>query len=673
MSTVANTSRTQEHEEVAQSDSSRCFGLRARAFLVGIPAVVAISVMSVYGDLVTKTVQFGVLQLAPPAIVGLLLLVLLNKGCSRIARRELLNAADILIVYTMMLVGVMVSTRGAMEKVIPALAFLPYHSNASMRYNDLVTRYLPKWLLPFTPTAQTACPTGLREYYEGLARGSHIPWTAWAGPLVAMFVLVGFVAWAYVCLSALIRRQWMDNERLSFPLTALPVAIIRDELDGKPFLRNAVMWAGFAVPGLVFLFNGLNANIPAVPGVTLIYSINSMVSTYPWNQIVNTLLCVSFAAIGFAYLLPNDLLFSLWFFFILTRIEDITLAAFGTPVQRMGSHDASIFTGHQAMAAYIVLIVSYVVLGKSHYSAVFRTAFTKTKVLDDSGEMLSYRSAIIGLLAAFAGVVVWLSIAGMSPWLATSVMGIYIFFVSVIMSRAVNEAGLLITETSFLPTQMIQLVVPMSSWGPQNITFTGFVNTVFARELRGVLLSPLMDSQKMASDIRMKQRSLLLPFVAAGVVAFAVSAVAFLYLSYTRGQLLLYDYPDGNAGNMYWHAAAAIVGMAPPLDHIAYIGFGIGTVFTGMLLRLRTLLPWFPLNPLAYAVAPTWAMNCLWFPCLVAWIIKVPVMRYGGVAMFQRLRPFMLGMILGEFTIAMLWALLSAPAIGLSAPVFPWP
>ena len=66
-------------------------------------------------------------------------------------------------------------------------------------------------------------------------------------------------------------------------------------------------------------------------------------------------------------------------------------------------------------------------------------------------------------------------------------------------------------------------------------------------------------------------------------------------------------------------------------------------------------------------------MLVLWFPCLIAWLIKVPVMRYGGMALYRRLRPFMLGMILGEFTMAMLWAVLSTPAIGLSAPNFPWP
>jgi hypothetical protein len=45
-----------------------------------VPLVVAISFISVFADMVSQRVQFGVLQLAPPAITGLFLLVLVNMG-----------------------------------------------------------------------------------------------------------------------------------------------------------------------------------------------------------------------------------------------------------------------------------------------------------------------------------------------------------------------------------------------------------------------------------------------------------------------------------------------------------------------------------------------------------------------------------------------------------------
>lgn len=659
--------------EAAEAAPAPRFGLRARALIVGIVLVAAISTISVYGDMVSKSVQFGVLQLAPPAVVGLFLLTLANRGLSRWLGRTLLNAGDILVIYTMMLVGVMISTRGAIEKIIPPLTYLPYHATVTNNFNALITRHLPHWMLPFVPGPNSACPDGLKAYYEGLQHGQSIPFGAWVGPLLAMFVLVACVIWVFICLSVLLRRQWMDNERLGFPLTTLPVALIRNEIDGKPFLRNPAVWGGFLVPAVVFTINGIHANYPSLPDLPLSFNISSLLTIPPWSQMDTLFLECSFAAIGFAYFLPNDLLFSLWFFFLLSRLQDLIMAYNGIAPVSIGTHNARVFTGYQAAGAYIVLVGSYIILGRQYFSNVFRTAFTRRKTLDDSDEMLSYRTAIIGIVVGFAGIVAWLTIAGMSPLLAAAIMGIYLFFIAVIMTRAVNEAGLLMTETSFLPQHLVQLVFPASSWGATNLSLNAVVNTAFVRDLRGVMLSPLTDSQKMAGDLRLRMRSLLAPFLTAFVVAFVVASFVFLSVNYRFGDVSLYQYPDGNASNMYNRAASQITHMALPVDSTAVSGLGIGLVATLALVRLRTLIPWFPLHPLAYAIAPTWAMIVLWFPCLVAWMIKAPVMRYGGMPVYRRLRPFMLGMILGEFTMAMVWALLSIPAIGLSAPDFPWP
>lgn len=470
----------------------------------------------------------------------------------------------------------------------------------------------------------------------------------------------------------LLRRQWQDNERLVFPLTALPLALIRDELDGQPFLRNRVMWMGFFFVAIIYTINGIHVNYPAFPEITLRYNISALLTTPPWNQMDYLLVFVTFAAIGFAYLLPNDLLFSLWFCFLFTRIEDVIMVLMGGTPTSIGSHNARVLTGYQAAGAYFVLIGSYLVLGRHYFADVWRTAFTRNKTLDDSTEILPYRTAILGVIGGFAGIVAWLTIAGMSPWLAASIMGIYIFFISIVMTRAVNEAGLLMTETSFLPTHLIQLASPVTNWGAQNITLTAVVNCAFVRDTRGLLLTPLMDAQKLAGELKVRNRSLLAPFIIAAVIAFVVASIAFLHSAYTVGMLNEYEYPDRNAGDLYRQAVAAITGLARPADNVARGGLALGIVVTLALVRLRTLFPWFPLHPLAYAIAPTYAMLVLWFPCLIAWIIKTPIMRYGGVVLYRRVRPFMIGMILGEFTMAMIWAVLTTKAFGLTAPDFPY-
>ena len=42
----------------------------------------------------------------------------------------------------------------------------------------------------------------------------------------------------------------------------------------------------------------------------------------------------------------------------------------------------------------------------------------------------------------------------------------------------------------------------------------------------------------------------------------------------------------------------------------------------------------------------------------MAWILKLVIVGYGGVRLYQMAKPFFLGMILGEVTVAGLWAII---------------
>lgn len=650
------------------------FGLRARALVVAIPLLAAICFVSVYADMVSKTVQFGVLQLAPPAVAALFFLALLNRGLARLFRRDLLSRADILIVYVMLLVGVMVSTRGVVEKVIPPLAYLPYYAKETNQFHEYITRHLPAWAVPYTPSAALTLPDTIRRYYEGLRPGETIPFHIWVGPLLAWFVLVGCAIIVFLSLATILRRRWMDDERLTFPLTRLPLAIINDEIEQQPFLRNRVMWFGFSVPVVVFLMNGLNANFPNVPNLILDFDITPLLTQRPWSEMDAIRLWLSLAAVGFAYFLPGDLLFSLWFFFLLTRAQDVVAVLLGGQPESITTHNARIWTGYQAAGAYLVLIAAQLKIGWPYFRQVWQTAFSRdAKPLDDSGELLGYRAAFFGLFFGFAGIILWLALAGMNPYFAAAQMGIYLFVVAVIMTRGVAEAGLLMTETSFLPSHLIRLVTPLPPLGAQSLSLMAFTDIVFTRDLRGVLLSPFMDSQKMAGEIRLRQRALLLPLLLAVVLAFGIASYLFLSFHYRLGGLNLYSYPNGNAGNMFNIARSAIRGDMRPPDATAYGGFAVGIAATALLVWMRTVFAWFPLHPLAYAIAPTWSMYVFWFPFFLAWIIKSLIARLGSIGLYRRVAPFMLGMILGEFVMAVFWALMSTPGVGWNAPGFPWP
>lgn len=653
---------------------------RLRAFVVGIPLIIGLSMLSVYADMVSKVVQFGVLQFAPPAVFALFFLALLNKGLMKWFKREWLSAADLTVIYVMGLISVLVSTRGIIEKLIPPLIYLPYFAKPENKFNELLTHNLPAWAVPFVPTGNLSpSPPVVSGYWEG---SGAVPWAAWIGPLFTWFVLWCCVAGVFLSLATILRRQWMDNEQLRFPLTALPLAIIRDDVGtgsaagGKPepFFTNRLMWMGAAVSVFVFGMNGMHANFPDWPQLVTEMSMSAYFSEKPWNQMDYMHIYISLAAIGFLYFLPADLLFSLWFFFLLTRLQDVVSVMFGGVPTGIGTHNARIWTGFQAAGAYLVLVGAQIRIGWPYFKQMFQTAMGK-KVLDDSGEMMSYRTALLGISLGFAGIILWLSVAGMNPFLAIAQMGLFIFFISVIMSRAVVEAGFLMTETSFLPAHLIGLFVPMPNLGAQNLTMLGLTNATFVRDMRGVLLSPFLDGQKIAKELNVRPRSLLMPIAIALVVAFVTASAFFLHLNYTQsgGGLGLYSYSEtGNASNMFNGAAGFIQGQTTPHDATAWGGLVVGVIATAAMVFARSMWSWFPFNPLAYAIAPTWSMIVLWFPALVAWIIKSLIMRFGGAETFRKFAPFMLGLIAGEFGMAVFFSIMNIWR-GWSTPSFPWP
>jgi hypothetical protein len=65
---------------------------------------------------------------------------------------------------------------------------------------------------------------------------------------------------------------------------------------------------------------------------------------------------------------------------------------------------------------------------------------------------------------------------------------------------------------------------------------------------------------------------------------------------------------------------------------------------------------WWPIHPIGYLTAYSSAMRILWFSFFVGWACNALCMRYGGVALFKKLRFFFIGLIIGDFLMGGLWA-----------------
>jgi len=644
-------------------------GLSSRSLAVGLAAVFVVCLVVSWAELVTGQIMIGFLQLPPVAIAVLFALVLANKAARRLSPRAALRPPELGVVYVMMLMAAMVSSRGLMEDLLPTLVGVNYYANPGNRWQELFFPHIRPWLVPWDPGGE---PTQFvsTAFYEGLRPDEQLPWRLWLGPIAHWLVLVAAVYGAFLCLATLLRRQWSDHEKLSYPLVQLPLEMMREQ-PGRSFYSNPLTWTGFALPTIIFAINGLHNWQPSLPAVNVDININAFFTQRPWSDISFFHAYLSLGAVGFFYLLPLELLLSFWFFHLFAKLQDLLVSALAFPPIRTPHGSGNGYMDYQTAGAYFMLVFYLGAMALPHLRGVLRRALGRAGPAG-SEEMMPYRAAVWGLLGALVLASLWLQRSGMALGFALFSLLVYVFVQAVIMARGCAEAGLPMSEGCFTPMDISSLALPPTALGAPTLTSTAFFDAMFTRDLRGLVLTGFLDGQKLGDELGLARRRLLWVFALGLASAIPIAAAIQLWLPYRIGALSMYSFAyRGNNIQFFRENAAFLLGETQHRSG-ALLSFLLGGAVTAGLAAMRVRYVGWPFHPLGYALSTSWTTMVFWFPMFIAWIVKGAVVRYGGMRMYARIRPLFLGLIFGEFTSAVFWTLI-AMFTDVPAPFFPWP
>lgn len=631
---------------------------RAPAIRLGSVAVgVVLTVLGALAEVLASQFQVGgepfvtgSAAILEVAILAQCLVALANGALRRIRPGWMFTPAERVVVYGMVAAGGAFSAYDCMQFVIPTILY-PFHYAASDASLLRVQQYLPSWLAPRSPAVVEPYYLGRTSFFRPLFL------QAWLGPLIVWLLFAGCLALIMVCVSILVRRQWIENEHLTFPSLHLPLAMVRDTRGGFG-LAGRLAVIGLAAPlalGGLRLAHGV---WPSVPSPTLSTDLAAGFTSAPWNGLQPFPATIRPLDIGICYFVPLDVGLSAWLFFLLLKLLQVPGTAYGW--RDWGwSFDSFPHWRQQAIGAWIALFAVLLWSGRRPILGALRAGFSSAQSADAGrAERWAARGLTIGLVALL--VANWW--AGMTPWVALLFLALFVML-QVIMTRIRAQIGPPVLEVFMVePANMMLTLVGPAAIRPASLTLMAFYYW-FTQNNRAQPMAHHLDTFRLARETRAGTFSIVATLILAGCVGAATCLLAFLVLGYHYGQV---NFPGGALRNF---AAQSAYGQLPGLydsprgpNVAALPGMAVGGGVVVTLAMLQRAIVGFPLSPVGYALALSGALLYNWPAFVIVWFIKGGILRYGGLKLYRQIMPVFQGLILGDilaqfFTGLTSWAL----------------
>ena len=586
------------------------------------------------------------------AVFCLFVLLLINAVFRRFVPQLTLSKPELLMVYMMMCMASAISGHGLMQILIPFMGHAFWYDTPENEWAELIHPSMPSWLVIRDKAALQVHYQGESTFYQSeLVK-------IWLAPCLIWATFIFALVFVMLCINVIVRRQWVEQEKLTYPIARLPMEMI--EHPGA-LARNRLLWIGFLIAAGLDILNELHHLYPAVPGIHLkLNNIGRYFTDKPWNAMGWTPISFYPFAIGMGFFIPMDLLFSSWFFYLYWKGQRVAMAAFG-----MASRGGS-FSGYQGIieqssGAYLGLFFVALWMTRRHLWRVTKNVFGQ-EPMDESDEPMRYRWAFVGMTLGIVYLLGFCVLAGMQLWVAVVFFVIYLMLVTAI-TRMRAEMGVPVHDMhNGGPDQLLPQALGTRFLGPNNLTvMTTF--WFFNRAHYTDIMPHQLEGFKIAERTGTNNKKLLISMVVAVILSIFATYWAFLHTTHDVGM----------QGRLSWFGWEPLNRLAawlsnptgPSVATPTYVGIGLVSVL--FLAFMRTRFLWWPLHPAGYAVSNSWGMATVWFPLFIAWVIKWIVLRHGGLKMHRQVMPFFMGLMLGEFVVG---SLLSALGTAFGTTVY---
>ena len=631
--------------------------LTGRALALGLVLVVGFTVAGCFSVFLRyEIIGTGYL---PRGAVAILLALIAANAVQRWARRmqvKLLSSGELLLIFIMLLVMGAIPGQEFAQHFYLNIIGIVYYAIPEIAPPEVYLHHLNPVMVPDIDPGSAP----IRWAHEGLPPGTTFPWQAWIVPLMYWTPFFLALYWMVLCFSVLLAHRWEEEEKLLYPLVQVPLEVAETEpAAGSALFRSPLMWAAFSVVIIHYTLVALHGYFPAVPFIDLEQR-SRLVLSGPWSAFNGILLYVRFDAIGIAYLLTGEVGFSLWFFFILRRIQQMVRIAVGI------NRDHYQFFEMQCIGGYGVLAGALLWSARQHLQRAWRVAMGMVKQDPrDPDADEPYRVAVLGFLGALVFVVAWCMYFGMG---ATWAILQYALFplVGMVVARVICEAGIFIYSSPFRLNEAIFKLAGTHRIGPMNTTLMTMTSWCQIRSTATQNMAAVAQGLRLGSSINMPRLNVMLVSMLAIFVAILTCHIVAPFVIYHWGAPKLAPWPSTSS----LHAVNNLIRFINTPSGLGlpdWIGLSMGGLTTLILVIMRRQFLWWPLHPLGFITWLGWPIDRYWLSIFMGWLWKAGAIRFAGFKGFSAMRPIAFGFILGMnviFTISVfLHFMWPAPAL----------
>lgn len=656
--------------------------IRPRALVLGALLGALICALTPYNNSYLNGAPLGGGTFPLAAFCVALPLTLLVAVVRRLTGWRLLHGTEVVTVWALMAMASGVAYTGLARTFFINLTAPSFFASEANRWSEVLGPVLPAGLYPTDRAAIDALYSGIEggRRLGWLEFLSVIPWSAWVGPLTQWAVFLGLAYLTIVSLVGLFSRQWIVNERMNAPLLAAPMeaAEALDRPGGLwAFLADRRLLAGLAIPVCLHLVNGLSFYEPSLPQIpTLLLAGKYFSKTGLFSGFYKLKLLIVPAFAGFAFLSARQMSFSFWFFYLFAGLLTGVLSVSGLqiPSAALGVTFGPTLSRPeemQTLGGWMAMFVFFVWLSRRHLLQAARAALgleKEARVRTEDAGWSSPANAMRGFAVGVFGLLAWAVWKGMSPWAAAVALFVFLA-VGLTAARIVCQGGLAWFTLNAAPLDGPLAVFGSGMFGSSGLILAAAMQKMLFVDLREAIMPALLHTAKVSERVG-NRRALAWGLTVTLALAVVVSLAATLALFYRYGgRELQIEWALTSTQSVY--DAAARLLQTPGETRGWSVGFATaGAVVTGLLILGYQRFPWWPLHPAGYLAAYGSAMNSLWFSCFVGWAVSHLAVRYGGASAMRALRPFFIGLIIGDFLMAGVFAVVGFWA-GSSYQAFP--